>query len=224
MERIDYFISGAKVELPTPPHRRACDELLNTKSASLVTATLFLVFYWLEEPTWDRNCVPVGARGKYGDKRLCEELTLRNITLHKVITAYAENLGWKGNVQSKNIRLLEDNRFRSFLSQVADAAGDPDEMRKTADFYFPSERVVIFIDGCFWHGCPRCGHIPNANRPYWSVKIQRNQERDAQKTRLLSDMGLDVMRFWEHELKDDSVGCVNRLVAFLAAPKTGVES
>jgi hypothetical protein len=134
LKRVDAFVGGEKVDLPQPPHRRACEELLDKKSASVKTATLFLMFYWREDPTWDRNSVPVGARGKYGDKKLCEELTNRNITLHGAITAYGENLGWKGNVRSKNIRLLDDDRFRDFLEKVADARDDLEEIGKIADY------------------------------------------------------------------------------------------
>src|SRR5262249_41513821 len=46
------------------------------------------------------------------------------------------------------------------------------------DFLFPEARVVVFVDGCYWHGCAECGHIPNVNRPYWSAKIEGNQRRD----------------------------------------------
>ncbi len=134
LERVDVFLGGEKVDLPRPAHRRACQELLDKKSASVRTATLFLVFYWLEDPAWDRDSVPSGARGRYGDKKLCEELTNRSITLHGAITAYGENLGWKGNVRSKNIRLSGDDRFRHFLESVADAGADPREVGRVADY------------------------------------------------------------------------------------------
>ncbi|MCC6419966.1 MAG: hypothetical protein IT429_17155, partial [Gemmataceae bacterium] len=134
LERVDDFVSGEEVDLPTPAHRRACETLLDTRSASVKTAVLFLVFYWLEDQTWDMNSVPTGARGQFGDKKLCEELTNRSITLHGNITAYGENLGWKGNVSSKTIRLLEDNRFKDFLAQIIDACKTPAEMVKIADY------------------------------------------------------------------------------------------
>lgn len=134
LDQVDAFIGGAKVDLPQPPHRRACEELLDSdkKAASVKTAALFLMFYWLEDPNWDMNSVPVGVRGKYGDKKLCEELTNRSITLHKSITAYGENLGWKGNVRS--FRLLQDDRFKNFLESVRDAQGDSEEIGKIASY------------------------------------------------------------------------------------------
>lgn len=135
LERIDAFISGSKLEhLPQADHRRACDELLLKKSASVGTAALFLAFYWQEDQTWDLDILPIGVRGEYGDKKLCEELTNRSITLHKSITAYGENLGWKGNVSSGTVRLREDNRFKDFLDAVAGACDDPDEITRVADY------------------------------------------------------------------------------------------
>ncbi len=120
--------------LPKPEHRRACDTLLETKAASVRTAALFLMYYWLEEPAWDSDRVPVGARGEYGDKLLCEELTVRHITLHGPIIAFAENLGWKGNVAAGNIHLLQDTRFNEFLTTVAGSAGNPTEVKQVADY------------------------------------------------------------------------------------------
>ena len=74
----------------------------------------------------------MGTRGKYGDKLLSEQLAQRNITLHDAITAFAENLGWKGNVQDRNVHLLSDNRFNGFLRAIADA--DPTQRKRIADY------------------------------------------------------------------------------------------
>ena len=76
------------------------------------------------------------------------------------------------------------------------------------DFFFPERKVAVFVDGCFWHGCPNCGHIPKKNNTFWATKIRRNRERDAIKTSQLVDSGIKVLRFWEHELKEDAIKCV----------------
>ncbi|MBN9118312.1 MAG: hypothetical protein J0I06_03980 [Planctomycetes bacterium] len=133
LERIDAFINGEKVALPSKEHRRAADTLLEEQAPSVRTAALYLMYYWVSDPDWDLNSVPVGTRGTYGDKLLCEELGLRHITLYGSITAYAENLGWKGNV--KNVRLEKDPRFNGFLAAVADAKGAPKEVQKIADYF-----------------------------------------------------------------------------------------
>ena len=110
---------------------RICDELLAQKrKASAKTAALFLMFYWLEDPAWDRNSIPTGIRGAYGDKLLSEQLTQRNITLHGAITAFAENVGWKGDV--RNVRLSTDYRLGPFITAVAGA--DPLERARIADY------------------------------------------------------------------------------------------
>jgi DNA mismatch endonuclease (patch repair protein) len=71
-------------------------------------------------------------------------------------------------------------------------------LRRTADMVFPRRRVVVFIDGCFWHGCPE-HYVPSkSNRSYWAPKIAANAARDAETTRTLSDAGWTVLRYWSH--------------------------
>ena len=72
-------------------------------------------------------------------------------------------------------------------------------LRSRADIVFTRVRVVIYLDGCFWHGCPQHGTTPVANADYWVPKLQRNRERDAATTQTLVDNGWTVLRFWEHE-------------------------
>jgi DNA mismatch endonuclease (patch repair protein) len=68
------------------------------------------------------------------------------------------------------------------------------------DVYFPETKLVLFVDGCFWHGCPKCGHIPHTNSEFWQAKFIRNQERDILNTRALKKLGMNVIRIWEHSL------------------------
>src|ERR1051325_5091230 len=115
LERIDYFLAGGEVELPTPESRHATDRLLKEQSASTRTACLFFTFYKLVEPAYKFTRQPVGARGKYGDKRLCEELSKRSLTLHNNIKAYFENIGSKGEVE--NFNPLRDSRYKDYLDR-----------------------------------------------------------------------------------------------------------
>lgn len=71
------------------------------------------------------------------------------------------------------------------------------------DFYFAKSKVAIFVDGCFWHGCHYCGHIPKTRRSFWQLKIMRNKQRDRATSRKLRAQGLVVMRFWEHSLASE---------------------
>ena len=72
------------------------------------------------------------------------------------------------------------------------------------DFVFRSERVAIFVDGCFWHGCPQCYRLPEDNRPYWKAKVDGNRQRDQRANRRLRANGWTVLRFWEHALETDA--------------------
>ena len=78
------------------------------------------------------------------------------------------------------------------------------ELPGNPDFYFKKKNLAVFVDGCYWHGCPKCGHIPKTRSQFWKAKIRRNQERDRQKKIELEKKGISVIRIWEHELKDNS--------------------
>ncbi len=73
------------------------------------------------------------------------------------------------------------------------------------DFIFPKQRLAIFVDGCFWHGCRWHCRMPQDNRRYWQEKISRNTARDRTTTRLLRQTGWRVVRIWQHALKDSGL-------------------
>jgi DNA mismatch endonuclease (patch repair protein) len=75
-------------------------------------------------------------------------------------------------------------------------------IRGNPDFVFPKERLAIFVDGCFWHGCPQHGRNPGSNRAYWIPKLRRNKQRDLKVSRQLRSVGWRVLRIWEHRLSD----------------------
>lgn len=90
----------------------------------------------------------------------------------------------------------------SGLRYRVDHPADASDRRRRADIVFTRARIAIFIDGCFWHGCPEHYVEPRANSEYWRPKIARNRERDLDSTRRLQEAGWTVMRFWEHEDPD----------------------
>ncbi|WP_334170236.1 very short patch repair endonuclease [Sinomonas sp.] len=79
------------------------------------------------------------------------------------------------------------------------AARPVPELRRTADLVFTRARVAVFIDGCYWHGCPEHYIEPKRNVDYWRPKIARNRERDKETTAELTARGWRVLRFWSHE-------------------------
>jgi DNA mismatch endonuclease, patch repair protein len=69
------------------------------------------------------------------------------------------------------------------------------------DFVFPKARVAVFVDGCFWHGCPKHATVPASNRAFWKRKLTANRRRDRLVNRTLRRMGWRVVRIWEHDLR-----------------------
>jgi DNA mismatch endonuclease (patch repair protein) len=72
-------------------------------------------------------------------------------------------------------------------------------LRRRADIVFGPARVAVYVDGCFWHGCPDHGTRPQSNAAWWAEKLRRNRERDAETDAALRAAGWLPMRFWEHE-------------------------
>lgn len=70
------------------------------------------------------------------------------------------------------------------------------------DFANRDKKIAIFVDGCFWHACPKCYKEPKSNRVYWIPKIENNKKRDKAKRKILRDDGWKVIRVWSHELKN----------------------
>jgi len=73
------------------------------------------------------------------------------------------------------------------------------------DVAFTRAKVAVFLDGCFWHGCPKHGRVPTTNSHYWPAKLERNRARDARVTSALQRDGWDVIRIWEHVPVADAV-------------------
>ncbi len=87
-----------------------------------------------------------------------------------------------------------------------------DSSRVQPDFVFSRYRVAIFVDGCFWHGCPDHGSLPRANRLWWKKKILDNQQRDLRGVRTLRARGWVARRFWAHEKPEKVVSTILRIL------------
>ena len=88
----------------------------------------------------------------------------------------------------------------------------PGMPRRRADVAFSGARVAVFVDGCFWHGCPKHKTSPKGNAAWWSAKLARNIERDQETADHLTSLGWTVLRFWEHEDMAEAAARVERAV------------
>ncbi|WP_269859386.1 very short patch repair endonuclease [Streptomyces sp. RPT161] len=86
-------------------------------------------------------------------------------------------------------------------------------MRRTADLVFRRVRVAVFVDGCFWHGCPQHFVPPKTNPDYWRQKIGRNMQRDKDTDIRLAEAGWLVLRFWEHQPAEECAEAVKDAVS-----------
>jgi DNA mismatch endonuclease (patch repair protein) len=91
-------------------------------------------------------------------------------------------------------------------------------VRRTADLVFTRAKVAVFLDGCFWHGCPEHHRLAARNREYWSGKVRRNRERDRETGRLLGEAGWLVIRVWEHEDPQEAASRIAQLIAIRRKP------
>jgi len=88
----------------------------------------------------------------------------------------------------------------------------PNSSRR-ADILFPNERVAVFVDGCFWHGCPVHGTHAKANAEFWDQKIKANKCRDKDTNRKLKKSGWSVLRVWEHENSEGAAKRIAKIVS-----------
>lgn len=95
-----------------------------------------------------------------------------------------------------------------FRKNVKDILGKPDIAIK-------KYKLAIFIDSCFWHGCEKHCRMPKSNIEFWENKINRNRDRDKNITETLSKEGWKVLRFWEHDIKNNPSLCIDEIIQFI---------
>jgi len=116
----------------------------------------------------------------------------------------------KGNftTEAKFLALLREHKITGWRRHKKGAFGSP-------DFLFTKEKLVVFVDGCFWHGCAKHCVMPKSKIEYWEPKIARNRFRDGAVTKHYRKKGWRVMRIWEHALKGNSNNVARRLKILL---------
>ena len=88
------------------------------------------------------------------------------------------------------------------------------------DFIFRLARLAVFVDGCFWHGCPKHCKIPAGNRAFWIKKFAANKSRDRRVNQELRKLGWRVIRIWEHDLAKRGAACAQRIANLLLSRPT----
>jgi DNA mismatch endonuclease (patch repair protein) len=144
----------------------------------------------------------IRSRGNAATELALAKLLRRNkITgwrRHVQLRIANEELGIKGG---SGVRKIRNSKFRIRNFKVR------------PDFVFRQERLAVFVDGCFWHGCPRHGTQPKGNRTFWKKKIAGNIARDRLVNRALRRANWNVLRIWEHELaKRNEARLVRRIL------------
>jgi len=101
------------------------------------------------------------------------------------------------SLEKKLATALSEAGIKRIKTHPSNVFGNPDLVNR-------KKKLAIFIDSCFWHGCPDHCRMPNSNREYWIRKIERNRKRDRKVKRALTQNGWKVIRIWEHSIKRES--------------------
>ncbi|MDQ0429416.1 DNA mismatch endonuclease (patch repair protein) [Planomicrobium stackebrandtii] len=94
----------------------------------------------------------------------------------------------------------------------------------TPDVVIQKYKVVIFVDSCFWHGCPLHFRRPKSNQEFWDKKITRNRERDKEVDKYYIEKGWNLKRIWEHEIRKDLEATVDETIEFINSAKDATKS
>ena len=127
--------------------------------------------------------------------------TVLNLLAKPALVYWAWNLGMQG----EDYRKVRDKAMERAMRPALESLGfeyQPKGIVGKPDFAHRGAMVAIFLDGCFFHGCPEHYREPEANATFWSAKVARNRERDIEVTARLESEGWRVIRAWEHDLKD----------------------
>ncbi len=87
------------------------------------------------------------------------------------------------------------------------------------DIAFPSRKLAVFVDGCFWHSCPIHGHMPKSNADYWKRKLEANAMRAQEKDKRLTSQGWKIIHIWEHSIRSGLGSCLDAIASALLLPE-----
>lgn len=151
----------------------------------------------------------------YGNKET--ELALVSILRRHHVT------GWRRQIMlSVHCLRNKANHSSNVINSNKNGTAWLPRLKVKPDFVIKSTRIAIFVDGCFWHVCPKHANLPTNNRPFWKTKFDENRKRDRKVNRILKMAGWSVIRIWEHELKPgNEMKIVARIQRAAEAPSSG---
>ena len=126
-----------------------------------------------------------------------------NMSMEQRSVLMSKVKGWDTDVEVVLRRLLWKEGFRYRKNHKTEGV--------RVDLVIPGFRMAIFIDGCFWHGCPLHYTIPGTREEFWQTKLRTNVERDRRQTLTLEQNGWKVVRIWEHEVEEDPIKVANKI-------------
>jgi DNA mismatch endonuclease, patch repair protein len=157
--------------------------------------------------------------------RYCGDLSERNLTNSPMPDVFTKTkrsevmarIRGRGNKDTEIAlaRLLRQNKITGWRRHLP-IFGKP-------DFTLSGHRLVIFVDGCFWHGCPKHSRRPESNQSYWQRKLTGNRLRDRLVTKKLRKQGWRVLRIWEHDLAKDASGCIRKIKSLLISQEVSLK-
>jgi DNA mismatch endonuclease (patch repair protein) len=150
----------------------------------------------VRQPPTANACRKCGPKARDRKSSLVGYLAMADSLNEKDRSARMSLVRARGNKSTELLveNMLIANRLNGWVKHPAEIPGTP-------DFYFPSSRLAVFVDGCFWHMCPRCGRLPKTRKRFWRDKIDENRRRDNRVRRRLRKLGYATLRIWEHELR-----------------------
>jgi len=140
---------------------------------------------------------------------ICYVAMMADVFSEKKRSEVMSKIRGKGNLSTEKrmISLLRKHQIKGWRRHL-NVAGKP-------DFAFKREKVALFVDGCFWHRCPRCYSPPKNNAQFWENKIMTNRRRDRRITRQLRGEGWSVLRIWECSLRKHPNSTIKRVIRSL---------
>jgi DNA mismatch endonuclease (patch repair protein) len=114
------------------------------------------------------------------------------------------NVKQKDTDIEKEVRKKLWSRGVRYRVNVENVLGKPDICHK-------GKKIAVFIDGCFWHGCPECDEMPDSNKEFWKEKIEYNQERREEVREKLQEKNWEVIEIWGHEVRNNCAAVVDKI-------------